>query len=89
MAKKTGTVNGSRKFQCGGIELLDSLNVNCINAFTTFHFFELNPVVFTNFFQEAAVVYEYLFFCFVRYNEAIAFGLIEELYSSGFHVVIN
>lgn len=73
----------------GRTVLLDTFNVDGVRSFTAFRHFEFYSVVFTDFLDEAAVVNEHIFLCLVGYNESKAFGLIEELYSSGLHVVIG
>jgi hypothetical protein len=87
--KKKGTWSRSPYSFPEADGLLNALDVHSIDAFATFHLLEFYAIVLTYLLEQAAVVYEYLLFGVVGYNEAISLGFIEELDSSGFHVVMK
>ena len=54
-------------------------------AFFALGYFKLHFVVLTNFVDEVGYVYENVLAAVVKFDEAEAFGFVEEFYGSGLH----
>ena len=56
-----------------------------VRAFFALGYFKLHFVVLTNFVDEVGYVYENVLAVVVEFDEAEAFGFVEEFYGSGLH----
>jgi len=68
---------------------LDSLYVNCIQAFFAFSYFERYSVIFTDLVNQARLMNKDILVCVISNDEAESFRFVEKFNFTCFHKMVN